>query len=318
MCSSSKCRPCPRGRFSWSSRLQYRCGSSCARPPRRCLPPWLSRPPARLPSPRPLVPSRRWRRGAPWKRFRALRLSPWLGSSGPAPSGAGNRSAWLRHATSCPKGRRPPARTRRSRRPFRERRRPRVPPCRTLVEPPTLPSRRVWFRPSVSPLQNTLRAQKGRHLAGEDTAVAVGKGDLGVCYLALGALAAKLPYGLDQQEQPVHSRVVVGEAAAVGIDSELPTGRYPAALNKRTCLALLAEPEVFEEQDRVDGECVVEHSHVHVLGSYARHLVDVAVPVGLPHPEQIDGGLSQIFCALGRSHQQCSATIGYQAAIQNA
>ena len=42
------------------------------------------------------------------------------------------------------------------------------------------------------------------------------------------------------------------------------------------------------------------------------------MPVGLPRAKQVDGGLSQIFCALGRSHQQCSATIGYQAAIQNA
>src|SRR5215213_11576050 len=110
--------------------------------------------------------------------------------------------------------------------------------------------------------------------------------------------------------------MVVGEAAAVGVDSKLSTGCYPAALHKGTSLALLAEPEVFEEQDRVDGERVVEHSHVHVLVFYARHRVslssgvggsrrskvrhlgDVAVPVGFARAEQVYGGLSQIFCAL--------------------
>src|SRR5262245_1221551 len=107
-------------------------------------------------------------------------------------------------------------------------------------------------------LHRRRRPQDHRRLRGEHAAVAVGEGGLAIGDLARAALAAQLPHGLDQQEQAVHAGVAVGEAAAVGVDGEAALGPDPPALDEGAALALPAEAEVLQEQDRVDGEGVVE------------------------------------------------------------
>ncbi len=88
--------------------------------------------------------------------------------------------------------------------------------------------------------------------------------------LARAAFAAQLPHRLDQQEQAVHAGVAIGQAAAVGVDRQAAAGRDAAALDEAPAFALRAEAEIFEEQDRVDRERVVELDDVDVRRAPAR------------------------------------------------
>src|SRR4051794_17977828 len=87
-------------------------------------------------------------------------------------------------------------------------------------------------------------------LRGEHAAVAVRDRDVGAGDLALAALAALLAHRLDEQQQAVHPRVAVRQAAAVGIDRQLAARGDATARDERAALALGAEAEVLEEEDR--------------------------------------------------------------------
>src|SRR5262245_59389186 len=78
-------------------------------------------------------------------------------------------------------------------------------------------------------------------LTGQHAAVAVRKGDVAVLHLPLVALAAHLANRLDHDQQPVHARMAVGEAAAAGIYSELSAGRDGAVLDEAAGFALGTE-----------------------------------------------------------------------------
>ena len=85
----------------------------------------------------------------------------------------------------------------------------------------------------------------------------------------VGRVAAQLADALDQREQPVHAGVDARQAAAVGVDRQAAAGRDRAAGDERPALALGAKAEVFEEQDRVDGEGIVELDDIDVAGANA-------------------------------------------------
>src|SRR5919202_781103 len=160
--------------------------------------------------------------------------------------------------------------------------------------------------PPSPELQRLFRAQDSSDLAREDTTVAVDEGDVNIRLLALAALAPNLAYCLNEEQEPVHPRMVVRQSPTVRVHRELPTWGDPTSRDERSALSLLAEPEILQEQHRIDRKGVVQHRYVHVsrtklrhlersrpgLGSGSdgkiRHLGDVAVPMCLPRPEQVD------------------------------
>jgi hypothetical protein len=85
------------------------------------------------------------------------------------------------------------------------------------------------------------------------------------------AFAAQLSHGLDQGEDAVHAGVRAGQAAAIGVDGQPAAGRDRAVLDEASALALGAEAQVFQEQDGVDRERVVELQHVDVRRLQAGH-----------------------------------------------
>ncbi|MNT81841.1 hypothetical protein D3C72_2214810 [compost metagenome] len=78
------------------------------------------------------------------------------------------------------------------------------------------------------------------------------------------------------------------QAAAVGVDRQPAPGRNAAVRNELLAFALGAEAQVFQEQQRVDGESVVEFDDVDVLGGKARHRERAAARLG-------GGGDRQVF-----------------------
>src|SRR3546814_2054105 len=78
------------------------------------------------------------------------------------------------------------------------------------------------------------------------------------------------PYTTLFRSQAVHARMHARETAAVGVDRQVAARRDPPARHEAPALALGAEAEIFEEQDRVDREGVVELQRVHVGGAVAR------------------------------------------------
>ena len=80
-------------------------------------------------------------------------------------------------------------------------------------------------------------------------------------------LAAQLPHRLHEQEHAVLAGVGVRQPAAVGVRRQRPTGAELAVLHERAAFTLGAEAEVLEVQQRGDGERVVAHEHVDVVGA---------------------------------------------------
>src|SRR5215470_9708498 len=58
--------------------------------------------------------------------------------------------------------------------------------------------------------------------------------------------------------------MAVRQAATVGVDWELARGADPPAFDKCPALALLAESQVLQEENRVDREGIVKLNHVYI------------------------------------------------------
>ena len=100
----------------------------------------------------------------------------------------------------------------------------------------------------------------------------MGHRHLGALDLALAALAAQLAHRLGDEEHAVHARVGEREAAAVGVHGQRAAARAERPLGgEGAALALLAEAEVLEVEQRGDGEAVVAHEDVDVGGRQAGH-----------------------------------------------
>jgi hypothetical protein len=57
-------------------------------------------------------------------------------------------------------------------------------------------------------------------LRGQHAAISVSERNLAVLDLPSAAFAPDLPYSLDQQEDPVHAGMAVGETATIGVDGQ--------------------------------------------------------------------------------------------------
>src|SRR5919202_5234117 len=97
--------------------------------------------------------------------------------------------------------------------------------------------------PPSPELQRLFRAQDSSDLAREDTTVAVDEGDVNIRLLALAAVAPDLAHRLDEEQEPVHPRMVVRQSPTVRVYRELPTRADPTPRDERPALPLLADPE---------------------------------------------------------------------------
>src|SRR5579863_2727316 len=74
---------------------------------------------------------------------------------------------------------------------------------------------------STTPLLNCRgAAEDDGALAGECAAIAMRDRHVAFLDLSRAAFAPHLTYGFDQQLQPVHARMTIGEPAAIGIDRQ--------------------------------------------------------------------------------------------------
>ena len=77
---------------------------------------------------------------------------------------------------------------------------------------------------SVSTSGHGVGTEDGGGLGGEDGAIAVYQGDIRAIDLPMVGAAPELSDGLDGEEDAVHPGVGVGQAAAVGVDRQVPAG----------------------------------------------------------------------------------------------
>ena len=109
---------------------------------------------------------------------------------------------------------------------------------------------------------------------GSKPAGAVRDGQVAVRNLHLGMrLAAQLAHRLENLgEAAAIGRVVVAQAAAVGVEGQLAGARDQISVgDQATAFAFLAEAEILElHQDR-DGEAVVDRGIFDILGRHAGH-----------------------------------------------
>src|SRR5713101_1504618 len=96
-------------------------------------------------------------------------------------------------------------------------------------------------------LHRRLRPQNYRALRRQDAAIAVRDRGFRAGHLACAGIAAQLPHRLDQEEEPVHAGMAIGEAAAIGVDREPAARGDMSVFDKAAALTLRAKPEVFEE-----------------------------------------------------------------------
>src|SRR3954451_5607353 len=119
-----------------------------------------------------------------------------------------------------------------------------------------------WSR-SRSVTASRLSEDGGRR-TGQVAAHAVDEGDLGVLDLARAAVPPELADRLDQQEDPEHAGVGVGEPAATGVEREVAADGGALAGDEPAALTLGAEAEVLELDEGGVGEGVVELRDVDV------------------------------------------------------
>ena len=136
------------------------------------------------------------------------------------------------------------------------------------------------------------------------------------------------------QEHAVHAGVGEGEPAAVGVHGERAPRAEAALGGEGAALALGAEAEVLQVQERGDGEAVVAHEHVDVGGAEAGHgegagardrpgcrgqvghLGDAHVVGAGRRAEDVHGRLAQRPGPLGARHDERAGAVGDQAAVE--
>ncbi|KAG1386466.1 hypothetical protein G6F59_016844 [Rhizopus arrhizus] len=90
--------------------------------------------------------------------------------------------------------------------------------------------------------------------------------------LAYAAFAAQLPDGFDHDEDAVHAGMHAAQAAAVGVHRQPAARRDGPVCDEVLAFALGAEAQVFQEEQGIDGEGVVQFDHVDVFLRHARHV----------------------------------------------
>src|SRR5690606_14740862 len=120
--------------------------------------------------------------------------------------------------------------------------------------------------PTTSPRRSSVHPEDHGAVTREDTAGAVHQGDLGALDLTRFRLAAELADGFHHEQEPVHTRVAVGEAAAVRVQREVPAGPDTTAPNEFAARPPLAEPQRLQGEEDGDREAVVDLDDVDVGG----------------------------------------------------
>ncbi len=158
---------------------------------------------------------------------------------------------------------------------------------------------------------------------------------MGILHLTRARLAAQLLYGFDQQENPVHAGVAARQAATIGIHRQHTTRRDAATAHECTTFPLGTKPQVFQEQQGIDRECVIQLDHIDIRraqashGKSARprlggggdgqvgHGTDLPMPVRHRGTQYIHRRLGKVARAFAAHEDQGTATVGDQTAVEH-
>src|SRR5271163_4458089 len=130
--------------------------------------------------------------------------------------------------------------------------------------------------PSPPILKRCLCPEDDRALRRQYSAIAVRDRSLAIGDLARAAFLAQLPGRLDQQEQPIHAGVTIGQPAPIGVDRQIALGRNASIGHKAAAFALRAKADILEKQYRVDRERVVELDDIDVFRAEPGHCISGA------------------------------------------
>src|SRR5690606_1367607 len=82
-----------------------------------------------------------------------------------------------------------------------------------------------------------------------------------------------------------------GKATAVRVDRQAPARRNGTVCNEIPAFTLLAETEVFQEEQGIDGEGVIELDDVYIRWAHLRHIVGQSARLLCSrHSEIVHGG----------------------------
>ena len=101
-------------------------------------------------------------------------------------------------------------------------------------------------------------------MARQLAAIAVRQRQLGTRNLAFAAHAHQLLAGFHQRKQAIHAGVYARQAAAIGVHGQAAAWGDAPAFDKTAAFAFGAKAQIFQKQNGVDGESVVEREQVNI------------------------------------------------------
>ena len=109
-----------------------------------------------------------------------------------------------------------------------------------------------------------MTSRAGRLSARKHAAVAMAQCELYIGYLPRSGGANDLLSGLNKREQAIHAWVNARQSTAVCVHRKLAARSNSAALDETSTFAFGAESEIFQKEQRIDGERVVQLHNIDV------------------------------------------------------
>src|SRR5690606_36391642 len=89
--------------------------------------------------------------------------------------------------------------------------------------------------------------------------------------LARATFPAQLPDRFNENKDPVHARMNTRKPATVGVDGQASAWCDGAVRYKVSAFAFVAESQVFQEEQGINGECVVKFHDINVRRRHFSH-----------------------------------------------
>src|SRR6218665_3640485 len=137
---------------------------------------------------------------------------------------------------------------------------------------------------------SSMNGKYGAGLRAQNAAVALHQRGSGTRDLTRTAVRAQLTHRLDDAEQAVHAWMHARQPATVGVDRQRAAWSDTAIGDERAAFPFLAEAQIFQKQDGVDGESVVQLDDIDVVGRDTR-------PLHRQRPGDTGGGYGQVLHA---------------------
>ena len=134
----------------------------------------------------------------------------------------------------------------------------------------------TWFNSTI--LDLNILASQNREAAVAELAPARDRNQSGILHLALAALSAQLPNSFNDVIEAGLMRFAT--ASAMGIDGHFARQTYAAICDQRSGLAMLRKSGFLDLMQHLEGEAVVDHGGVHVLGTDAELVPNMAGGLG--------------------------------------